>query len=62
MKIGDKVAMTGKYYVPDKHRASIFTVVDGPRDICGTPCVWLEGYPGCYAVDGLRQVAKEGDK
>jgi len=56
--IGTKVAMNDKYYVADKNRGAVFTVTSEPYEVCGTPCVMLESYSGCYAVDGLREVAE----
>lgn len=53
MKIGDKVVMNDKYYVPESQRGKIYTVTAKPKEVCGTVCVWLEGHRGCYAVDGL---------
>lgn len=61
MKIGDKVIMNSKYYVSEKNRGRIFVVISNPRDICGTESVFLEGYTGCYAVDGLN-IVKENEK
>ena len=56
LKIGDKVVMNGKYYVPDKNKGKVFVVKSEPQEVCGTQSVWLEGYRGCYAVDGLTKV------
>lgn len=56
MRIGDKVAMNNTYDVSDKNNDKVFTVVQGPRVICGTECVWLSDYVGCYAVGGLTVV------
>lgn len=56
MKTGDRVVMNGKYYVADKNMGKVFNVVAGPQEVCGTPCVWLEDYHGCYAADGLGPV------
>lgn len=53
--IGDKVVMNDKYYVPDKNRGVVFTVISEPFDICGTECVMLSGYRGGYALDGLSK-------
>ena len=53
MKKGDKVRMNGKYYVSEKNEGKIFTVRTEPQEVCGTLSVWLEGFRGCYAVDGL---------
>lgn len=57
LKIGDKVVMNDKYYVSDKNKGKVFTVRSEPQEVCGTVSVWLEGYRGCYAADGLRKVS-----
>lgn len=54
--VGDKVFMNDKYRVSENNRGKKFTVIAGPREVCGTMCVWLEGYRGCYAEDGLTKV------
>ncbi len=56
LKIGDKVVMNDKYYVSDKNKNKKFVVKSDPQNVCGTLSVWLEGYKGCYAVDGLTKV------
>lgn len=56
--VGNKVAMNDNYYVSEKNRGVIFTVRSKPFDVCGTVCVMLENYKGCYALDGLREVWK----
>ena len=56
LQIGDKVKMNDKYYVSDKNKEKVFTVKTEPQEVSGTLCVWLEGYRGCYAVDGLSKV------
>lgn len=56
LKIGDKVTMNDKYYVSEKNRGKLFTVNSEPQDVCGTLSVWLDGFRGCYAVDGLDKV------
>ena len=53
---GDKVIMNGKYYVSEKNKGKKFTVVTEPTAVCGTLSVWLDGFRGCYAVDGLAKV------
>lgn len=58
IKIGDRVVMNSKYYVSGKNREKVFTVMTEPQEVCGTMSVWLEGYRGCYAVDGLRKIAE----
>lgn len=57
IKIGDKVKMNGKYYVSEQNKRKVFTVKSEPQEVCGTLSVWLEGYKGCYAVDGLKKVS-----
>ena len=54
IKVGDKVVMNENYIVPEKNKGKVFTVSSNPKMICGTMCVWLEGYKGCYAIDGLN--------
>ena len=57
LKVGDRVIMDReKYWVADKNAGRIFTVIKEPQEISGTMAVWLEGYSGCYAVDGLIKV------
>jgi hypothetical protein len=58
MNKGDRVIMNDKYYVSEKNRGKEFTVATDPQDVCGTTCVWLKDYKGCYAVDGLTVVCK----
>ena len=48
--------MNDKYYVTEKNKDKEFIVTTEPTEICGTLSVWLEGYRGCYAVDGLTKV------
>lgn len=55
LEIGDKVIMNDKYYVSQQNKNKIFTVKTKPQNICGTISVWLEGFKGCYAVDGLTK-------
>ena len=56
LKIGDKVKMNDKYYVSDTNKEKVFIVKTEPHEVCGTLSVWLEGYRGCYAVDGLVKI------
>lgn len=56
LKKGDKVKMNDKYHVSDTNKEKVFTVKTDPQEVCGTLCVWLEDYRGCYAVDGLTKV------
>ncbi len=58
LKVGDKVAMNDKYHVSEKDKGKEFVVTVGPQEICGTLCVWIEGYRGCYAADGLIKVGE----
>jgi len=55
LKPGDKVVMNNKYYVSEKNKEKVFTVTTEPQEVCGTKCVWMEGYRGCYAADGLTK-------
>lgn len=59
MNIGDKVVMNDKYHVSDENKKKVWTVRSEPRMICGKLCVWLEGYVGCYAMDGLTVVDRK---
>lgn len=56
LKKGDKVVMNDKYYVDLKYQGKVFTVKAGPQMVCGSECVWLEGYCGAYSADGLDLV------
>lgn len=56
LKVGDKVVMNDKYRVSESNKDKIFTVRTEPQEVCGTLSVWLEGYSGCYATDGLTKV------
>jgi hypothetical protein len=56
LRIGDKVVMAGCLEAGD-NIGKIFTVRDGPAAIGGQPCVWLDGYAGCFAVKLLKRVA-----
>ena len=44
LKIGDKVKMNNKYHVSDVNKDKIFIIRTEPQEVCGTLCVWLEGY------------------
>ena len=59
MKVGDKVVMNSKYRVSESNKRKIFTVRTEPQEVCGTMSVWLEGFKGCYAVDGLDLVKED---
>jgi len=56
LKIGDKVVMNDKYCVTEQNKGKIFTVTTEPSKMCGEKVVFLEGYRGCYAADGLTKV------
>lgn len=56
LQIGDKVIMNGKYHVPEQNKGKVFVVRTKPQEVCGSMCVWLEGFGGCYAADGLTKV------
>ncbi len=56
LKAGDKVTMNDKYWVSEKNKGKTFIVKTEPQEVCGTLCVWLDGFRGCYAVDGLYLV------
>lgn len=56
LKPGDKVMMNNRYHVSNKNINRVFIVKTEPQEISGTLCVWLEGYKGCYAADGLTKV------
>lgn len=56
LNIGDKVIMNNKYRVPEQNKGKVFTVRTEPQEVGGTMCVWLEGFRGCYAADGLTKV------
>ena len=59
LAIGDKVIMNNKYHIPEKYIGKEFVVTAGPQMVGGTMCVWLDGYRGCYAEDGLSKVGDE---
>lgn len=56
LEIGDKVVMNDKYCVADENKGKVFIVNTKPKEICGTVSVWLKGYRGCYAADGLTKI------
>ena len=56
IKKGDRVIMNDKYYVSEKNKGKEFIVTTEPTEVCGTLSVWLDGFRGCYAVDGLTKV------
>lgn len=56
LKIGDKVKRNNKYCVTEDDKEKVYEVATGPQEIGGTLCVFLKGYRGCYAADGLTKV------
>ena len=38
------------------NKNKVFLVSSSPFEVCGQMCVMLEGYTGCYALDGLKKV------
>jgi hypothetical protein len=56
LNVGDKVVMNDRYHVLEEHKGKEFVVTAGPQKVGGTMCVWLDGYRGCYAEDGLSKV------
>lgn len=55
LNVGDRVIMNDKYCVSEKNKGKVFTVKTEPQEVCGVMSVWLEGFRGCYAVDGLTK-------
>lgn len=53
---GDKVVMNDNYYVSEKNRGVVFTVLSEPWNLCGTDVVKISGLSGGYAADGLTKV------
>ena len=56
LTVGDKVVMNDNYHVSEKYKGKEFVVTAGPQEVGGTMCVWLDGYRGCSAEDGLSKV------
>lgn len=54
--LGDVVKMNDKYFEGKKHAGETFEVKSEPFTIGGTWCVYLKGYSGAYAMDGLDKV------
>lgn len=54
--IGTKVIMNDKYHVSKTNKEKVFTVTSNPWFVCGTKVVRLDGFSGCYALDGLEEV------
>ncbi len=61
MKPGDRVIMVDCAEA-DKNAGRVWTVRSEPWDVCGTPCVLLDGYRGGFAVDCLRCVDEDPDR
>ena len=57
LQVGDIVFMNDKYYEGEEHKNEVFTI-KGITKIGRTSVAWLEGYKGCYALDGLTRVKK----
>ncbi len=57
IKKGDRVIMNDKYYVSEKNKGKEFIVTTEPTEVCGTLSMLLDGFRGCYAVDGLTKVS-----
>lgn len=55
IKVGSQVKMNSKYYVSDENKKQVFTVISEPWEVCGSMVVKLDGYSGCYALDGLME-------
>ena len=53
IKKGSLVKMNDKYRVSDVNKEKTCEVITDPQMVCGKLCVWVKGYRGCYAVDGL---------
>ena len=53
--IGDRVRLNNKYYVSEKDKDKVFTVLSNPYDLCGTKVVKITD-KGPYAYDGLTAV------
>lgn len=56
LKPGDIVTMNNKYRFARQYRGMEFEVTHGVETVCGTECVWLKDFHGCYAADGLDKV------
>ena len=53
MKPGDKVTMNNRYYVSEHNKRRVFEVTSEPQKVGKVEYVWLKGFRGCYAMDGL---------
>ena len=56
ISIGSKVIMNDNYYVSKNNKEKIFNVISKSWFMCGSEVVKLDGYSGCYALDGLDEV------
>lgn len=59
VKKHDLVKMNNKYYVSEKNKDKVFKVITDQQEVCGTVCVWLDDFRGCYAADGLTVVGSQ---
>ena len=57
-KVGDLVVMNDKYHVSEKNAGRVFEVRSEPTIIGGEECVFLTGFVGCYASDGLSEATR----
>ena len=58
MKPGNWVTMTGKY-ADMPADGTVYRVKSMPFMVCGTVCVFLDGWNGCVAMDGLKRVRRK---
>ena len=56
MKSGDKVTMNNRSYVSEHNKRRVFEVISEPQKFGKGEYVWLKGFRGCYATDGLDLV------
>ena len=59
MKPGDKVTMNNRYYVSEHNKCRVFEVISLPQKFGKGEYVWLKGFRGCYAMDGLDLVEEK---
>lgn len=55
------VEMTTRYAEYENHKREAFETSGTITNVCGTDCLWLEGY-GYFAHDGLRVVGEEVER
>ena len=48
--------MNNRYYVSEHNKRRTFEVISGPQKVGKVEYVWLKGFRGCYAMDGLDLV------